>query len=212
MTLEEGVKLEGRPAIIPDCLRSELPGFLARRGCRVGAEIGVYKGAFTELFCQAGLQMFAVDPWQSYDGAGRTPKKQDRQDFLYEHTQRVLAPYPDCTIVRQTSMEAVSQFLDESLDFVYIDGNHIFHYVAADIYEWSRKVRSGGVVSGHDYFDTNPQATNLLCHVRVVVDAYTRLFAIPRWWLFGKSRVRSGSSHDTVPKDDRYYSWMWIKP
>lgn len=212
MKLAEGIKLQGQPAIIDDCRRSELPEFLVERGYRVGAEIGVYKGAFMELFCKAGLQMFAVDPWQSYDGAGRTPKLQKRQDFLYGHTQRVLAPYPDCQIVRQTSMEAVRNFEDNSLDFVYIDGNHAFPYIAQDIYEWSRKVRSGGVVSGHDYFDTLPTATNLLCHVRVVVDAYTRLFQIPNWWLFGKTRIRSGSSYDNVPQDDRYYSWMWFKP
>lgn len=212
MNLSDGIQLSGAPAIIPDSLRADLPQFLISRGLTKGAEIGVYKGAFTEKFCQAGLQMYAVDPWQAYDGAGRTPKLQARQDFLYEHTRRTLAPY-DCTIVRATSMEAVQQFEDESLDFVYIDGNHIFRYVAEDLFEWSRKVRPGGIVSGHDYFDTDPKATNLLCHVRVVVDAYTRLYKISPWWLFGKQRLRSGSSHeDGVPKDDRYYSWMWFKP
>jgi predicted O-methyltransferase YrrM len=50
-------------------------------------------------------------------------------------------------------MEAVKDFKDESLDFVFIDGNHQYSYVLEDITEWSKKVRSGGIVSGHDYFE-----------------------------------------------------------
>ncbi len=212
MTLEDGIKLQGTPAIIQDCLRADLPKFFKNHGLEVGAEIGVYKGAFSELFCQAGLnKVYSIDPWMSYDGAGRTQKVQDRQNFLFEHTQRVLAPYPNSEIIRKASLDALADFEDESLDWVYIDGNHDFRHIAADVYEWSRKVRSGGVVSGHDYFDTSPTSTNLLCHVRVVVDAYTRLFQIPNWWLFGQQRLRPGSSFH-VAKDDRYYSWMWFKP
>ena len=214
MNLHEGIKLQGAPAIIEDCLRSELPQFLAETGRMTGAEIGVYKGAFSELFCKAGLNTYSIDPWMAYDGAGRTPKLQERQDFIFGHTQRLLAPYPNSTIVRKTSMEALADFEDGSLDWVYIDGNHIFRYVAEDIFEWSRKVRPGGIVSGHDYFNTPPHWSNLLCHVRVVVDAYARLFHIGNWWLFGKQRLRQGSGHphDHIPKDDRYYSWMWVKP
>ena len=212
MILDEGIKLSGAPAIIEDCLRTELPGFLVRQGFKVGAEIGVYKGAFSEIFCKSGIErVYSIDPWQSYDGSGRSQKVQERQDFLYAHTQRTLEPFPNSQIIRKTSMNALEDFEDNSLDFVYIDGNHSFPYVAQDIYEWSRKVRSGGIVSGHDYFDTSPTSTNLLCHVRVVVDAYTRLFKIENWWLFGKERVRPGSSYH-IGRDDRFYSWMWFKP
>ncbi len=48
-------------------------------------------------------------------------------------------------------MDALADFEDESLDFVYIDGNHAAPWVDDDIREWSKKVRKGGVVSGHDY-------------------------------------------------------------
>lgn len=211
MNLHEGIKLQGTPAIIEDVNRSALPQFLVDLDFKVGAEIGVYKGEFSELFCKAGLKMYGVDPWQAYEGAGRTSQAQARQDFLYGHAQRALAPY-DCTLIRKSSMEGLQFFEDESLDFVYIDGDHRFRYVAEDIFEWSKKVRPGGIVSGHDYFDTSPKASNVLCHVRVVVDAYTKLFEISPWWLFGKQAVRRGSSHaEHVPRDDRYYSWMWFK-
>jgi hypothetical protein len=38
-------------------------------------------------------------------------------------------------------MDALNDFEDDSLDFVYIDGNHEFPYVAEDLFHWSKKVR-----------------------------------------------------------------------
>ena len=48
-------------------------------------------------------------------------------------------------------MDAVKDFADRSLDFVYIDANHEPQFVEEDIREWSKKVKVGGIVSGHDY-------------------------------------------------------------
>src|SRR3990167_8478670 len=150
MKLIDGLKLKGRPAEIPDCSRDDLPQFFVGLGYKVGTEIGVFKGEFSEKFCKAGLKLYAIDPWQLYKDY-EDFYDQEKLNFLYEHTKRVLAPYPDCTVVRKTSMEAVTDFADESLDFVYIDGNHQLKYVVEDITEWSKKVRVGGAITGHDY-------------------------------------------------------------
>ena len=208
MKLIDGVKeMKGSPAYIPDCNRDEFPEFLKEMGYITGAEIGVYKGEYTEKLCKAGLKVYAIDPWQPYVGQGRTQEVQDRQDFLYGHTGRVLAPYPDCTIVRKTSMDALEDFKDGSLDFVYIDGDHSFRYAAEDVFEWEKKVRRGGIVSGHDYFNTEPHAKNLVCHVEVVIDAYTKAFGINNWFIFGTM-----DPEKEPRRKERFLSWMWIKP
>lgn len=199
MKLIDGIKLQGRPAVISDCPREDLPEFLVSQGYKVGAEIGVYKGAFTRLFLQAGLKMFAIDPWMSFTGQGRSQHKQEVQDELYEVAKQNLKPYLDsgqCQIIRRTSMDATTKFRHGSLDFVYIDGNHEFPNVAQDIYEWNKIVRPGGIMSGHDYFNTPLHASNVLCHAKAVVDAYTSLYQIENWWLFG---------------NPKYYSWMFFK-
>lgn len=207
MRLIEAVQqLRGCPATVPDCSRDDLPNLFVSMGYKVGAEIGVYKGEFTEKFCKAGLKMYAIDPWHSYAGSGRTQRDQDRQNFLYEHTKRTLAPYNDCTIIRKASMDAVREFKDRSLDFVYIDGDHSFKHVAQDIYEWTWKVRIGGVVAGHDYYCTSPEARNVVCHVGAVVDAYVKAFGIDNWYIFGRSKPL-----EEERKDDRYLSWMWVR-
>lgn len=197
-------QLKGTPAIIPDCHRDNLIDFCVEMGYKVGAEIGVYKGAFTEKFCKAGIKMFAIDPWLSFGGQGRSQRRQERQNFLYEHTMRTLEPYKNCEVIRSTSIDTVRFFRRRGLDFVYIDGNHSFESVAQDIWYWSAKVRPGGMVAGHDYFNTESQARNTICHVGYVVDAYTKAVGIKNWYIFGKME-------NLITRDDRYHSWLWIK-
>jgi len=206
MKISEAIKLKGKPLNIPDCSRDDLPGFFKEMGYETGAEIGVYKGAFTEKFCKEGLNMYAIDPWVAFYGQGRTEAVQERQDFLYRHTVGVLAPYKNCTVVRKTSADALEDFADESLDFVYIDGNHEFSYVAHDIYEWNKKVRVGGVVSGHDYYCTDPNARNLVCHVGPAVDACVRVLGVENFYTFGRTKPLEEEA-----KNDLYLSWLWIK-
>jgi hypothetical protein len=204
MRIIDGLKLKGRPAEIPDCSRENLPQFFVEMGYKVGAEIGVDRGEFSEKLGQVGLQLYAIDPWKSYKDYEDT-RGQAKLDFLYEHTKRVLIPYPKCTIIRKTSMEATADFADNSLDFVYIDGNHQFKYVAEDISEWSKKIRVGGAITGHDYIYTNPRTQSGICHVIYVVNAYTQAYEIDNWYLLGKKRAPEGEVRD------KFRSWMWIK-
>ena len=206
MTLKEGIKNLGSPFTIPMCSRDELPAFLKERGCKVGAEVGVYKGHFTEKFCKAGLTMYAIDPWKAFTGQGRTQNLQDRQDFLYAHTHRVLSPYSNCTIIRKTSLDAGRTFSNECLDFVYIDGDHSLRAVIDDILTWHSKVRVGGIVAGHDYFCTDPNARNIVCQVKPAVHACVEVLGIKNWYIFGRSKPLEQEA-----KDDRYMSWLWIK-
>jgi predicted O-methyltransferase YrrM len=51
-------------------------------------------------------------------------------------------------------MEALADISDESLDFVFIDAGHTYDDVKKDVEEWAKKVRVGGIVSGHDYYES----------------------------------------------------------
>jgi hypothetical protein len=52
--------------------------------------------------------------------------------------------------VRENSLTAATHFDDSSLDYVYIDGDHEEPAVAADIKAWYPKVKTGGMLAGHD--------------------------------------------------------------
>lgn len=205
MKLLDALQHPGRPFEIPNSSRDDLPQFFVDMGFKVGAEVGVYKGGFSQKLCQAGLKLFAVDPWRIYKDFPH-PLGQKRLDFQYEHAQRLLAPYPDCTIIRKTSMEAVEDFPDKSLDFVYIDANHEFRYIAEDLYEWTKKVKPGGIVSGHDYFFLKTGTGAQVWHVAHILRAYIASFGISNWYVIGSKDPKDNETRD------KWRSWFFIKP
>lgn len=53
--------------------------------------------------------------------------------------------------IKSDSMTAVKNYQDRSLDFVFIDANHSYDCVVADIKAWLPKIKHFGVLAGHDY-------------------------------------------------------------
>jgi len=205
MRIIDGIrKIRGRPGIISDCGRDDLPEFWKEMGFKVGVEIGVYYGEFSEIIAKSGLTLYSVDPWRVYRDFGH-PEEQAKHDRIYEEAKKRLTPYPNCILVRKTSIEALDDFNDDSLDFVYIDGNHHFRYIADDIVEWTRKLKKGGVISGHDYIYTKSRSINGGCDVHYIVDAYVKAAMIRNFWVLGRKEYIDGE------KRDRWRSWMWFK-
>lgn len=153
--------------------RTKLPEIFAKLGFKVGAEVGVRKGDFSKLICEAnpGVKLFCVDPWAAYYHFS-----QESGNEHYEIAKKALAPY-DCTLIRKFGQEAAFDFEDESLDFVYIDGDHRFDWVMEDLITWGRKVRSGGIISGHDYYRFRNSG------VVPAVDTYTFQHGIHEWFI-----------------------------
>lgn len=151
--------------------RSDLALLFADLGFTRGAEIGVERGLYSEVLCQSipGLQLSSIDMWQTYPEY-REHVHQDKLDRFYAEAQTRLAGY-NTQLIKAFSVDASRQFEDGSLDFVYIDAAHDFLNVTQDIYHWSRKVRIGGIVAGHDFKrEKNDRYTN---HVKDVVQAWT---------------------------------------
>ncbi len=124
-------------------------------GCPlVGAEIGVWRGhtSFALLQSFPLLRLFAVDPWDLGGGHTTMPKtvaelQAGKQEFLglteFAADRRV--------ILQMTSRDATYHVVDNSLDFVFIDGEHLYQNVKDDLILWHPKVRVGGLFCGHDY-------------------------------------------------------------
>jgi hypothetical protein len=204
MKISEGVeKFKGRPAEIPDCGRNDFVPYFLERGFKTGIEVGVFEGDYTEVLAKSGMKIYGVDPWLDYEGYvyGWNQKKLDER---YEKTINRLAPYPNTTILRETSMDAVKRFDENSLDFVYIDANHRFKYIAEDLCEWAPKVKEGGVICGHDYAPFKHRFLGGGCQVKEVVDAFALSFELD-FWVLGMKRPPEGEYRD------QYRSWMFIK-
>lgn len=183
----------GRPTVLPKLSRADLPALCRELGFTKGAEIGVWRGAYSATFCEAGMHMLCVDPWLSY------PAWQDTKNSLAPAAQEQLMAesYRDAvarltplnaTIARKFSAEAAADVPDGSLDLVYIDGNHVYDAVIQDLTLWSTKVRSGGIIAGHDFriFANKPTI-----HVVAAVNDFTRASGIDPWFITAADRTPS---------------------
>lgn len=184
-----------RPTLLPHMSRNHLPLLCKELGFTHGAEIGVWRGAFSALFCAADpkLLMLCVDPWVSY------PAWQDTKNTLEPAAQeRLMAEsYRDavtrltplnCMIVRKFSAEAVRDVQDGSLDFAYIDGNHVYDAVIEDLTLWLPKVRSGGWIGGHDFREFSNKPT---IHVVRAVTDFMQAHGIDPWFVLAADRTPS---------------------
>lgn len=200
------LNLEARsPIEIPNVGRVELAGLFGELGFKVGAEIGVLRGDYSEVLCKEnpGLKLYCIDPWVFYPGY-RTFRTMGKLELAYQITTELMKPF-DCELIRKFSMDAAGDFEDESLDFVYIDANHELRHVVNDIFEWNKKVKRGGIVSGHDYYKSKHSlAAN---HTVYAVNAHTATYKIRPWFLLGvRARTR-----DAGEIRDKARSWMWVK-
>ena len=126
--------------------RVALAELIGECGLNKCAEIGVKKGDYSRLLCEKNpnIELYCIDSWFE-------PRYQIKMEEYRSKAIKNLATF-NVKIIRKTSMEALTDFEDKSLDFVHIDANHHFDFVCPDIIFWSLKVRSGGIVACHDYF------------------------------------------------------------
>ena len=184
----------GHNLLLQDTDRRDLAKLYHELGYRVGAEIGVGGGVFSEMICQEvyRVKLYAIDAWQTYPGYVDFTDS-DYLERDYQKACAALSPF-DVTIIRKFSMDAVQEFQDGFLDFVYIDANHEEPYISKDIREWSKKVRPGGMVSGHDYAAMHTA-------VRLAVNKY----AVRPLFLVGDP-MEQGNNEMLL------CSWFWVQP
>lgn len=193
------------PIEIPDFGRDQLASLFSELGFTSGAEIGVEQGEYSEVLLSKNPKLFLylIDSWKAYRGY-RDHTRQEKLDKFYQTTQQRLNPYLNrIKIFKGFSMDVVEGFNDNSLDFVYIDANHDFLHVAEDIHYWSKKVRPGGIVAGHDYVKRKNEAAHV--HVRQVLNGYTDAYNIRPWFVLGREEKVEGEIRD-MPR-----SWMFVK-
>ena len=124
---------------------------------RAGAEIGLQRGWTICHLLEAcpELTMVGVDPWRESPDTGETGwQSYDHIDLDYwaELVKRRVAKFDGRgTVFHMTSLEAAAYVADDSLDFVFIDGDHTECGCEADIRAWAPKVRAEGYVAGHDW-------------------------------------------------------------
>jgi hypothetical protein len=125
-------------------------------------EVGVWRGQL----CREVLRerrdaiMTLVDPWEAgkpgepwYESGSKMARcsQAEVDQVMAEALESIRFAIGRWTVLKATSVQAASLVLDGSVDLVFIDADHSYEGVKADIEAWLPKVKVGGWIGGHDY-------------------------------------------------------------
>lgn len=143
----------------------------AKPGARF-VEIGAWLGKSAAFMAQEiaaskkSIEFYVVDSWNNTnvsdfngspkDGAYATCNNGKTKEIFYANMEACGAQLTE--VIESDSTIAAERFADESLDFVFIDGDHSPEKVYADCAAWWPKIKRGGLLAGHDFDETGPQS------------------------------------------------------
>jgi predicted O-methyltransferase YrrM len=137
-------------------------------------EVGTWMGqsvaylAVEIINSNKNIELFCVDTWLGSEEHHTFNQHKELVDgTLYETFLKNIEPIKNhIKPIRSTSVEAAKLFEDKSLDFIFIDAAHDYENVKADLKAWFPKLKSNGVIAGHDYhggWPGNVQAVQEFC-------------------------------------------------
>jgi len=120
-------------------------------------ELGSWKGmsaafmAVELINASKDIKFDCIDIWA--DGGYLEDGTQDLfgVDLMNRFLDNVKPVAHKINAIRSDSAEAAKNYPDQSIDFVFIDGDHSYNGCRRDIEAWLPKVKDGGVLAGHDY-------------------------------------------------------------
>jgi hypothetical protein len=182
-------------------LRTQLHLLLNDRGFKNGVEVGVQKAEYSKYLLEnTKLFMYLVDIWE-YQPGYRDPANVStiEQENYMKIAVKALQGYEDrYKIIRKYSVDAAKDFEDNSLDFVYLDAQHTWAACTADLIAWYPKVRSGGLMAGHDFLNAYGDTPHEMVYE---VETAVREFIADK----------NVELHTTWP-NEAWPTWYWIKP
>lgn len=127
----------------------------------VGAEIGVWEGVFSSelMHINAPSKLYLIDPFlylKEYDKSayGNEKMNQGIMDDKYKAIKKKFnkeIKHGIVSLMRKTSQDALNDIKAQSLDWVYIDGNHSYECTLNDLKGYYHKVKKNGLITGDDY-------------------------------------------------------------
>jgi cephalosporin hydroxylase len=141
-------------------------------------EVGSWKGKSAAFMCveiaNSGktIRFDCVDTWQgsACHQLGGIFQDEDcvHNRLLQKFQENLISVQHMFTAVQLPSLQAAKLYKDSSLDFVFIDADHEYESIVADIEAWLPKVKAGGYIAGHDYPypPVNLAVTQLLPHAQ----------------------------------------------
>jgi predicted O-methyltransferase YrrM len=131
-----------------------ISNILNNSGAKTGVEIGVFKGEFSRNILERwNGTLYLVDPWRELSDEEYldSSNHKNHRDAFAQTMEAIKGFENRAFMLRGLGEEMVHLFKDNSLDYIYIDGNHDYDHVKQDLELWWPKLKAGGLLAGHDY-------------------------------------------------------------
>jgi hypothetical protein len=143
------------------------------------AEIGVFRGDFSEYMLKMDpSELNLVDPWISImDIPARWHAiPQEEMDSIKNEVKNKFNSDSRVNILEKYSIDALDDFEDDSLDWIYLDANHSYSFIQQDLENWWSKLKSNGTLCGNAYQDDDAQIRLLDFGIIPAVDSFLEDF------------------------------------
>jgi predicted O-methyltransferase YrrM len=146
------------------------------------AEVGSFTGASALALVNYAERLYCIDTWQGggnhEDTVDRIYQKQPERFVLnaFEYNTRHVSD--KIVVCKESSLSAAVNMGDLDFDLVFLDADHRYEAVKADIQAWLPLVRPGGIMATHDFGDQFPG-------VRQAVTSLIKKFSVignVAWW------------------------------
>jgi len=132
----------------------QIIGMAAREDMLV-AEVGSWKGLSASVLARVVKanhgHIYAIDHWEGVLGSSQDSRAKSEDVYcIFRENMRRLGGWDIVHPMVMKSAEALRIFNDETLDFVFIDADHRYKAVKRDIVGWWQKLKTGGMICGHD--------------------------------------------------------------
>jgi hypothetical protein len=105
-------------------------------------EIGCFSGESAILWLPHCKKYYGIDPWAW-----------NNEEYMYYFYKRTENYKDKITIYRDFSYNVHGKIENNSLDIIYLDGDHSYEIFKKDVELYLPKLKNGGYLCGHDYTD-----------------------------------------------------------
>lgn len=126
----------------------------------VAIEIGVWRGEFSRKILDAlePKKLCLIDPWKNFDDHdNKAFSGREEDEKMDEICASVMQMYDaeikakQVIVMREMSGDALKKFKNNTINFAYVDGDHSYEGVRADLEALMPKMISGGIMAFDDY-------------------------------------------------------------
>ena len=137
---------------------------IVKNQCKTIAEIGVSKGDNARrilMLLEQNFDKYQLDKFYLID----LPERDKNPIYHFSHSKLIGPDRRFIKYIAKPSLEAVNLIEDESLDLVFLDGDHSEQAFEPDIKAWLTKLKIGGILCGDEYAASDGHS----CHYRTKV-------------------------------------------